>query len=235
MRGSSLVFSKNLTATSPVTTPMLSESACRNSCPNTRFSSGVRFRFGPAVHLSACELCYTPANQCPWASSNLDWCCKHHRPSQSWQRSRLRTSRRQMNSYSDRPLRHGFRGRRNCKRCTRRAIGFEIETEAIDAGWDDGAEFVASSRSSVVELSAAAAAADGGLEMFGRRWLARELKRDHGNLLALAHLHLPASFCTVNAPASESTTRNHNHSSLLPFTLRSLAGHKGLEKPYLPG
>ena len=48
-RGSSLVFSKNLTATSPVTTPRPSVSACRNSCPNTRFSSGVRFRLGAAV------------------------------------------------------------------------------------------------------------------------------------------------------------------------------------------
>lgn len=48
--GSSLVFSKNVTATSPVTTPMFSESASRNSCPNTRTSSGVRFKFGAPVY-----------------------------------------------------------------------------------------------------------------------------------------------------------------------------------------
>jgi hypothetical protein len=53
IRGSSLVFSKNLTATSPVTTPTPSVSACRNSCPNTRFSSGVRLRLGAAVDASA--------------------------------------------------------------------------------------------------------------------------------------------------------------------------------------
>jgi hypothetical protein len=52
-RGSSRVFSKNLTATSPVTTPMLSVSACRNSWPNTRFSSGVRFKLGAAMSMSA--------------------------------------------------------------------------------------------------------------------------------------------------------------------------------------
>jgi len=53
MRGSSLVFSKNLTATSPVTTPIFSLSASLNSCPKTRFSSGVRFRLGAAVNTSA--------------------------------------------------------------------------------------------------------------------------------------------------------------------------------------
>ena len=42
--GASLVFSKNLTAASPVTTPRLSVSACRKSWPNTLFSSDVRFR-----------------------------------------------------------------------------------------------------------------------------------------------------------------------------------------------
>lgn len=49
---SSLVFSKNLTAISPVTTPTLSVSACRNSWPYTRFSSVVRFKFGTAVEVT---------------------------------------------------------------------------------------------------------------------------------------------------------------------------------------
>lgn len=40
--GESLVFSKNFTATSPVTTPSLSESAAENSWPKRLLSSGVR-------------------------------------------------------------------------------------------------------------------------------------------------------------------------------------------------
>jgi hypothetical protein len=50
-RGSSRVFSKNLTATSPVTTPRPSVSACRKSWVNTRFSSGVRLRLGAAAYV----------------------------------------------------------------------------------------------------------------------------------------------------------------------------------------
>ena len=42
----SLVFSKNLTATSPVTTPILSESACAKSWPKYRRSSGLSCKFG---------------------------------------------------------------------------------------------------------------------------------------------------------------------------------------------
>lgn len=54
IRDSSFVFSKNLTAVSPVTTPTLSLSARRKSCPYTRFSSGVRLRFGASnAHWSA--------------------------------------------------------------------------------------------------------------------------------------------------------------------------------------
>ena len=64
-RGSSLVFSKNLTATSPVTTPTLSESACRNSCPNRRFSSGVRFRFGAAATSQLVNTILSPPSLSP--------------------------------------------------------------------------------------------------------------------------------------------------------------------------
>lgn len=41
-----LVFSKKVTALSPVTTPILSESARENRWPKTRRSSGERWRFG---------------------------------------------------------------------------------------------------------------------------------------------------------------------------------------------
>lgn len=44
--GGSLVFSKNFTAISPVTTPILSVSAAANKCPKYRLSSGLRWRFG---------------------------------------------------------------------------------------------------------------------------------------------------------------------------------------------
>ena len=44
--GANFVFSKNLTATSPVTTPSLSVSAAEKSCPKTRRSSGLRCRLG---------------------------------------------------------------------------------------------------------------------------------------------------------------------------------------------
>ena len=44
--GGSRVFSKNLTATSPVTTPILSVSAWEKSWPKRRRSSGLRCRFG---------------------------------------------------------------------------------------------------------------------------------------------------------------------------------------------
>ena len=40
------VFSKKVTALSPVTTPILSESARENRWPKTRRSSGERWRFG---------------------------------------------------------------------------------------------------------------------------------------------------------------------------------------------
>ena len=50
--GGSLVFSKNLTATSPVTTPRRSVSACWNSCEYARFSSGVRCRMGESRQVS---------------------------------------------------------------------------------------------------------------------------------------------------------------------------------------
>ena len=40
------VFSKNLTATSPVTTPIFSLSAAENSWPKRRRSSGLRWRLG---------------------------------------------------------------------------------------------------------------------------------------------------------------------------------------------
>ena len=42
----SRVFSKNLTATSPVTTPIFSESAAENNWPNRRRSSGLKWRLG---------------------------------------------------------------------------------------------------------------------------------------------------------------------------------------------
>ena len=44
--GGSRVFSKNLTATSPVTTPIFSVSAAENNWPNRRRSSGLRWRLG---------------------------------------------------------------------------------------------------------------------------------------------------------------------------------------------
>ena len=42
----SRVFSKNFTATSPVTTPIFSVSAAENNWPNRRRSSGLRWRLG---------------------------------------------------------------------------------------------------------------------------------------------------------------------------------------------
>ena len=54
---SNLVISKNLTAISPVTTPTLSVSACRNSCPYARFSSGVRLRLGAPGYASVSCCC----------------------------------------------------------------------------------------------------------------------------------------------------------------------------------